>query len=142
MLSVSEWRKRFQRFFSPAFNYGSTNLNGTPLASLPAVKQYDNMQYSGWGFAGAKQLAIPTDFTFLQSTVSEATNTAPTSTIVFTNFTDGLPADTSTSVISQQLNYSYGGPLRYRIGRKTYHVGFGGNGPVRMMTSQGVMVLV
>jgi hypothetical protein len=76
----------------------------------------------------------------------------PTSTIVFSNIQLGAGeiidiggggGDGGGGGVypSLRLNYCYAGPLRYRVGRKTYQIGFGGNGSVRMMTSSGVKVL-
>lgn len=50
-----------------------------------------------------------------------------------------VPAPDSNAPV--ELVSSVGGPVRYRIGRYVYPIGIGGNGPVRMMTSQGVVVL-
>jgi hypothetical protein len=69
------------------------------------------------------------------------TGSMPVSTIVFSNFSEGIFPDPA-PFSQMRLGVASHGPLRYRIGRKTYQIGFGGNGPVRMMTSQGVKVLV
>ncbi|MDD2365183.1 MAG: SGNH/GDSL hydrolase family protein [Desulfuromonadaceae bacterium] len=62
-------------------------------------------------------------------------NQAPTATINFLNFVQIEPPHFV-------VNITENGPLRIRSGRKSYHIGFGGNGPVRMKTSAGVLSLV
>jgi hypothetical protein len=70
-----------------------------------------------------------------------ASGVSPHATVSFSNFGNERIREFAPN-IQLVLKSSEIGPLRYRIGRKTFCFAFGGNGPIRIMTPGGVKVLL
>lgn len=136
------------------FCMGRLYPSGGDNAYISAVAAATGTHYvstAGWQFSapylahpdqlGSAQIANSLYYAIRDVVPETPADIAPTSTIIMVIEGVSPPIANVTTAPTLRLISAFNGPLRTRSGRKTITFGIKGTGPIRMMTSVGVVVL-